>query len=186
MWWNGCLEILILIHFPLLPILRPQTPRRVRTNTLRRLDIHSDQNEYAHTKPSRQNTQTPSSEIRKNLLGYWSLEDGKGTVAQDLSGRNNHGTLKNGPSWNPSGADKGLSFDGNNDYVDLGNLNVSGDRITLSAWIKADRFNHLSMEDGRIISKARGVSESDHYWMLSTCYQSGPTPPCKTRVQPPP
>jgi hypothetical protein len=146
----------------------PSKPGPTNTFTPTRTFTPTKTNTPTQKPASGKTPKPPSSEIRKNLLGYWSLEDGKGTVAQDLSGRNNHGTLKNGPSWNPSGADKGLSFDGNNDYVDLGNLNVSGDRITLSAWIKADRFNHLSMEDGRIISKARGVSESDHYWMLST------------------
>ncbi|NUQ82419.1 MAG: T9SS type A sorting domain-containing protein [Bacteroidetes bacterium] len=48
-------------------------------------------------------------------------------------------------------ASRALTFDGSDDYVDLGNateLNVTGD-LTLEAWIYADNYN----QSGRIISK---------------------------------
>jgi len=34
-----------------------------------------------------------------NLVGYWKLNDGAGTVASDLSGNGNHGNLINAPAW---------------------------------------------------------------------------------------
>ncbi|TRZ83605.1 hypothetical protein D4R86_00455 [bacterium] len=37
--------------------------------------------------------------------------------------------------------------------------------LTLEAWFKADDFD---VNDGRIISKATGMQEQEHYWMLST------------------
>lgn len=33
------------------------------------------------------------------LVGYWDFDDGAGTVATDLSGYGNHGTLVGGPTW---------------------------------------------------------------------------------------
>jgi hypothetical protein len=44
-----------------------------------------------------------------------------GTRWYDLSGKGNHGTLTNGPAWNAGRDGLGaMSFDGVNDYVDLG------------------------------------------------------------------
>lgn len=79
------------------------------------------------------------------LAGYWTLDEGAGTTAQDTSGNGNNGNLADGPNnpvWTNSGySGNGLSFDGN-DQVAVATLNsgsfpASG---TLSFWIKAD-FN---------------------------------------------
>ena len=58
-----------------------------------------------------------------------------------------------------------MSFDGSNDAVYLGSIDVTGSAISLAAWIKADDFGTY---DARIISKANGVNDADHWWMLST------------------
>ncbi len=61
-----------------------------------------------------------------------------------------------------------LQFDGVDDYVSLNNMDVSGNAITLEALINSSNLNNCSTGDCRIISKAIGVAEDDHYWMLST------------------
>jgi len=79
--------------------------------------------------------QLPSDE---NLVGYWSFDDGSGTVAIDGSGNGNNGTLVNGPTWVDGTSGKCLDFDGTNDYVNCGSddsLRITGDR-TLCAWIE--------------------------------------------------
>lgn len=58
----------------------------------------------------------------------------------------------------------GYSF--SNDALNFGALNVSSTGITLSAWIKP---NVTSTCGPRIISKASGTAEADHYWMLGLC-----------------
>jgi len=63
-----------------------------------------------------------------------------------------------------------LNFDGINDYVDVGTLNVVGGGLTILAWFMADDFD---VNDGRIISKATTQAEQDHYWMLSTINSGG-------------
>jgi len=71
-------------------------------------------------------------------VGSWSFEEGGDTTAYDSSGNNNHGTLKNGPTWTDGQINKALSFDGTDDYVDCGNdesLNIT-DAITIEAWMK--------------------------------------------------
>ncbi len=61
-------------------------------------------------------------------------------------------------------------FDGVNDYVDVGKIDVIGNAMTILAWFKADSFG---FNDGRIISKATSPSTGDHYWMLSTIGSGG-------------
>jgi len=52
-----------------------------------------------------------------NLVAWWTLDEGSGTVALDWSGHGNHGTLANGPQW-VNGYDGGaLQFDGSDDSV---------------------------------------------------------------------
>jgi hypothetical protein len=56
-----------------------------------------------------------------NLIAWWKLDEGQGTVVLDWSGHGHQGTLLNGPQW-VAGYDGGaLDFDGSDDYVDFGN-----------------------------------------------------------------
>ncbi|HEC81506.1 MAG TPA: LamG domain-containing protein [Thermoplasmatales archaeon] len=80
----------------------------------------------------------------EGLVGYWSFDEGSGSIAHDYSGNGNDGTIY-GASWTtdtPSGNGYALSFDGINDYVDCGNdvsLNPENE-ITLAAWYKPVSF----------------------------------------------
>jgi hypothetical protein len=103
------------------------------------------------------------------LVGYWPLNEGTGTVTLDASGHGHTGTLVNGPQWTNGPA---LDFDGVNDYVDVGFLDVPGSALTLAAWIYPEDLANCVANDCRIISKATGTAEADHTFMLSTI-QSG-------------
>jgi len=94
-------------------------------------------------------------------VGSWSFEEGGDTTAYDSSGNNNHGTLKNGPTWTDGQVNGALSFDGVDDYVDCGNgasLNITN-AITVEAWAK---LNNLSGAR-TIISKAEGAGWGIEY-----------------------
>ena len=97
------------------------------------------------------------------LVGSWALDEGTGRTALDTSGNGNNGTLVNGPVWSGNV----LNFDGTNDYVNLGGLDVPGSAITLAGWVKADKLANCSARDCRIISKANGTAEGNHYFMVS-------------------
>jgi hypothetical protein len=57
-----------------------------------------------------------------NLIGWWKLDAGSGTIALDWSGHNMNGTLQNDPQW-ADGYDGGaLQFDGTDDSVELGDF----------------------------------------------------------------
>jgi len=86
----------------------------------------------------------------KGLVGYWSFNEGSGTIAYDYSGNNNNGTLTNGPTWTQGKVGQALSFDGVNDYVNIlynPNLNVVNNKFTIAMWLNmntpADRGRQI-------------------------------------------
>lgn len=105
-------------------------------------------------------------------VAHWAFDEGTGMTASDSTGNGQTGT-RNGTLWvsdTPSGTGSALRFDGVDDSVQLGSLNVSGEALTIALWFKADDFGS---SDGRLISKATGTAESDHHWMLSTIDSGG-------------
>ncbi|REJ80289.1 MAG: hypothetical protein DWQ36_12680 [Acidobacteria bacterium] len=111
-------------------------------------------------------------DVVEGLAGRWSFDEGSGGFALDSSPGARVGTLE-GPAWDtsaPDGSSASLLFDGVDDRVDLGTFDLAGGAVSLAAWMRADDFEHM---DGRLISKATGVEEDGHYWMLSTIQQAG-------------
>ena len=103
-----------------------------------------------------------------DLLVHLLLDDGA-SPATDSSGLNNNGTLL-GPVYQAESGDSSgssLQFDGVDDLIDLGFLDVAGTGITMAAWFKADSFPE-NTRDARIISKASSLATNDHIFMLGT------------------
>lgn len=77
----------------------------------------------------------------KNVVGYWHLDEGTGTLAYDASGNANTGTLTNSPTWQSGTSCKAgscLSFGGVNNYVSIADnatLRVESGDFTVSVWI---------------------------------------------------
>lgn len=100
-----------------------------------------------------------------NLLAYWKVDESSGMIAMDFAGSHN-ATLINGPVWRPASGQIGgaLEFDGVDDYVDIGTLDITGGTgLTLALWFKADDFD---AGYARFIAKV--TETQDHYWLLST------------------
>ncbi|MBU0579479.1 hypothetical protein KJ628_05955, partial [Patescibacteria group bacterium] len=56
-----------------------------------------------------------------DLVAHWRFDEGSGTIAADVSGNGNDGTLRGDPRWVAGVIGGALEFDGNGDYVDCGN-----------------------------------------------------------------
>jgi chitodextrinase len=72
------------------------------------------------------------------LMAGLAFNEGTGTNAADEATGGHTGTLVNGPTWVTGRFGKGLSFDGVNDWVTLGNpgtLNFASD-FTIAVWVK--------------------------------------------------
>jgi len=107
-------------------------------------------------------------------IHLWRLGELSGDTATDVAGSQN-GQYKNNPLLGQPGAicgdtDKAVHFDGMNDYVDLDEMDLSGNKMTILCWFKADAFNIDAL---RFISKANGIQAEDHYWMLGTVRYGG-------------
>ncbi len=73
-----------------------------------------------------------------SLVGYWTFDEGSGSIAYDYSGNNATGTLTNGPAWVAGRVGSGaLSFNTSTvTYVNFGNptqLQITKD-MTIIAW----------------------------------------------------
>ncbi|MCJ7571689.1 MAG: LamG domain-containing protein, partial [Candidatus Thermoplasmatota archaeon] len=76
-------------------------------------------------------------DLTTGLVGYWSFDEGSGSIAHDDTGNGNDGTIY-GASWTNSSVLNGaLDFDGLDDYVvipDDETLDITGD-LTISLWV---------------------------------------------------
>ncbi len=77
-------------------------------------------------------------EITDGLIGYWSFDEGNGSIAYDYSGFGNNGTVYDA-TWITGISDYALEFDGLDDYVDMGDpssvLDFGVGEFTESYWI---------------------------------------------------
>ncbi|MCP6719930.1 MAG: prepilin-type N-terminal cleavage/methylation domain-containing protein [Patescibacteria group bacterium] len=76
--------------------------------------------------------------LETGVVGYWHFDEATSTKSYDSSGFGNTGTLTNGPTWQTSSnckAGECLSFDGVNDYIQLGASQPYADAVTVSAWV---------------------------------------------------
>ena len=78
------------------------------------------------------------------LVGHWTFDEGGGTVVADSSGKGNHGTIVNKPTWIPGVFGKAMEFHGlgaaggGGDYINCGgdaSLNIQS-QISIALWIK--------------------------------------------------
>lgn len=82
-----------------------------------------------------------------NLVGYWKLDEGQGTVLQDLSGNGNTGAASSGVTWATGSSavpstvsfddNAALTFNGTSGYAQLGanNMPATNAAVTISTWV---------------------------------------------------
>ena len=102
------------------------------------------------------------------LIGYWSFDEGSGTKAEDFSPANaNTGTLTNSPTWVDGKVGKALSFDGTDDWVDIGSsssLNASTD-YTISMWV----YNAAGSDTyPTLLNRATQATNNGFFWIYTT------------------
>lgn len=81
--------------------------------------------------------------------GVWLLDEARGEVAGDSSENNNDGNLENGPKWVEGKFEKGLEFDGKDDYLevpDTESLDLT-DKITIVGWVYPNFYGQSESKD---------------------------------------
>lgn len=75
--------------------------------------------------------------LNQGLVGYWSFDEGSGTIAHDSSGYGNDGSIY-GATWTNGVSGDALSFDGIDDYVEIVDANdLDLNKFSIHFWIKA-------------------------------------------------
>jgi len=75
--------------------------------------------------------------LARGLVSCWLMNEGVGNKIYDLSGNKNTGSFYGDTKWVPGKYGPCLSFDGDGDYVNLGNSNIFDiTSNTISMWVK--------------------------------------------------
>ncbi|MDG5997819.1 MAG: hypothetical protein E3K33_12885 [Candidatus Brocadia sp.] len=78
-----------------------------------------------------------------DATALYNFNEESGTIATDSSGNGNNGTIY-GASWTTGRSGDGLSFDGANDYVNLGDpLSLQPNTVSVSVWFKTTDSNGI-------------------------------------------
>ena len=82
---------------------------------------------------------TPAPAADPSLVAHWNFDEGRGDVARDSSGHGYDGRLYNQPRWTEGGPGAALSFDGQNEYMEIEERGefVHLSQGTFMAWIKS-------------------------------------------------
>ena len=84
-----------------------------------------------------------SPDLDRGIVGHWTFDESKGSIARDVSGHGNHGSVKGGAKWTKGIVGGALEFDGTDDFVVIPNesqFDITGS-ITVSAWIRLGSFS---------------------------------------------
>ena len=82
-------------------------------------------------------------DLNRGIVGHWTFDERKGSIARDVSGLGNHGAIKGGAKWTKGIIGGALEFDGTDDFVAIpneGQFDIAGS-ITVSAWIRVGSFS---------------------------------------------
>jgi hypothetical protein len=84
------------------------------------------------------------------LIGWWRLDEGSGTVAFDSGGYGNDARFEGSPTWIENGKlGNALRFNGSSDYIaapDSESLDINGEQLSIVAWINGEDWpaaNHI-------------------------------------------
>jgi hypothetical protein len=134
---------------------------------------------------------TPGSPLEQGLVGHWTFDgpdvEWSSTTAEieDVSGNGNHGDAMGGMNNRSPAIGKvgqGMSFDGVDDYINIGSDSMYDDMgpMTISAWIKPESWGAVGY--GHIMDKSAGqgdggwtftIRDSNDDLFFNVSYQTG-------------
>jgi hypothetical protein len=84
--------------------------------------------------------------VLAELIAYWSLDEGQGTEAADITGNGNDGTLSGGVEWVLGYKDSAVRLDTAGERVVINELDPTAENnaMTLAIWINWEGEDHAS------------------------------------------
>ncbi|HUO27854.1 MAG TPA: DUF2341 domain-containing protein, partial [Bryobacteraceae bacterium] len=104
--------------------------------------------------PSAGNQQNPTGVWDSNYAGVWHFPGSTTLGLQDSTSNGNDGLPMNDPTAATGEIAGAVQFSGASSYVDVGQLNETGD-LTISAWVNTNYISHITNTDDQgIVSKS--------------------------------
>ncbi|MCJ7777332.1 MAG: LamG domain-containing protein, partial [Sedimentisphaerales bacterium] len=100
-----------------------------------------------------------TSSANAELIGWWKFDEGSGTIAADSSGNGHNGTINGGATWAAGQLDGALRFDGTDDYVNCGLININTavtGGMTVCAWINKPAGGDMKFCTNRQVAEDAG------------------------------
>ena len=99
--------------------------------------------------------------VEEGLIGYWNLDEGSGGIVKDTAGNHEDGDIS-GAEWIQGRHGNALSFDGQDDVVDIPDAGLMDNipEITMACWAKITGTGASSYP--RFVSKGHEESISLH------------------------
>ena len=107
--------------------------------------------------------------LQASTLALWGFNEGSGNTAYDLSGNNNNLSFSSGSLFSSnspfSGGSSLVASNSGSTAAGSGtSLNVTGNVLTMEAWVKISAPNTTSQKFAHIVSKSSGSSADQPYW----------------------
>ena len=95
--------------------------------------------------------------LAARLAGCWLLNEAAGRLAYDRGGQHYDGGFSGGPLWLPGAFGPAVDFDGNNDWISMGNcLNLGTDDLTMLALLQYSAADQPDQWQGQHIGAVAG------------------------------
>lgn len=102
---------------------------------------------------------------KNDFIAYWDFDNDFSDKLKDVSGNVRYSKI-NGAQRVSGYQRSGMNFDGKDDYIDVGDIRLAKNQVTVSAWVNVKNLRGIH-EEGRIISKANEIYGEGHFFMLS-------------------
>jgi hypothetical protein len=131
-------------------------------------------------------------ELTQGLVGWWTFDEGSGTIAHDLA-KGNDGLLIGGATWAPGHSGGAIALDGTTGHVDISGSAVYATHdaaFSFSAWANLTSWNTGTPDIMQMATDASASpfhclwSDDPNYDGLSTGDGDGSWIPTKSQVEP--
>ena len=102
---------------------------------------------------------------KNDFIAYWDFDNAFNNQVKDISGNISYSKI-DGAQRTSGYQRSSMNFDGKDAYIDVGDIRLSEKEVTVSAWVNVKNLQGIH-EEGRIISKSKGIHGEEHFFMMS-------------------
>lgn len=121
----------------------------------------------------------PADVSSKDLIGYWSFDEGSGSVAKDSSGNGNDAALVSGttitalspvtqPTWTEGKHNKAIRLDGQSQFLDVKkspSIDATGETsyVSMGAWVRMRGFTNAERPFRFVFNRCENTTRNEQF-----------------------